>query len=171
MRISEFLGIGAPGDGAGPRPMLREDAHALSAFSAAVRTRRRRQIPIVGVPVAGDDERITVDPHSPGAILATPPFENVPGVRGLYVRGRSMEPRYYAGELVYFNPTRIPNPGDFVFVLLREPQFTAPIGYIRQYLGEDGGQLRLATLNPTREVLIDRRAVVSVATIIGSSLL
>jgi transcriptional regulator with XRE-family HTH domain len=171
VRISELLGIRAPGQDAGRMPMLREDVHALSAFSAAVRTRRRRRVPIVGVPVPGDDERITVDPHSPGATLTMPQFENVPGAQALYVRGRSMEPRYYPGELVYFDPTRVPNPGDFVFVLLREPQFAAPIGYIRQYLGEDGGQLRLATLNPKRETLIDRSAVVSIATIIGSSLL
>ena len=82
-----------------------------------------------------------------------------------------MEPRYYPGELVYINPARPPNPGDFVLVLVREPQFAAPIGYVRQYLGEDARPVRLATLNPKHDHTVDRKVVVSIATIVGSGLL
>ncbi len=30
-----------------------------------------------------------------------------------------------------------PNPGEFVLVTVKEPDYAAAIGYIRQYLGED----------------------------------
>ena len=68
-------------------------------------------------------------------------------------------------------PLRPPNPGDFVLVLVREPQFATPIGYVRQYLGEDADESGWATLNPKRAAAINRKALVSIATIVGSGLL
>jgi len=170
-RIAELIGLGPPSE---------DEAH--HAFAETVRrftekaprraaTVERVRLPIVGVPVPGDEERIIVDLEPHGSVLAPPQLETVPGAQALYVRGRSMEPRYYPGELVYLNPARPPNPGDFVLALVREPQFAAPIGYVRQYLGEDARQIRLATLNPKRHYAVDRRALVSMTTIVGAGLL
>jgi transcriptional regulator with XRE-family HTH domain len=175
-RISDLLGLGPPartdtehsrqiGLSDIGRPFaLAELADNLGAAG------NRLRLPIVGAPVPGDEERIIIDGQSHGFVLAPPQLEHVPGSRALYVRGRSMEPRYYPGELVYISPRR-PNPGDFVLALVREPRFAAPIGYIRQYLGEDSGQVLLATLNPKGEQRIAREDVVSVSTIVGSGLL
>ena len=52
-----------------------------------------------------------------GEVLAPPQLEGVEGAKAVYVRGRAMEPRYYAGEIVYLHPSRPPNPGDFVFLI------------------------------------------------------
>jgi phage repressor protein C with HTH and peptisase S24 domain len=104
-------------------------------------------------------------------VFAPPQLENVPGAQALYVRGRSMEPRYYPGELIYVDPRRRPNPGDFVLVLVREPNYSAPIGYVRQYLGERSGKVRLSTLSPKREHLIGRDDLAGIRTIVGSGLL
>jgi hypothetical protein len=38
-----------------------------------------------------------------------------------------MEPRYYAGEVIYLNPARSPNPGDFVFITVKEAGFPAEV--------------------------------------------
>ena len=81
-----------------------------------------------------------------------------------------MEPRYYAGEIVYLHPTRPPNPGDFVFLTVREPSFPAGVGYIRQFAGADLVSIRAYTINPKREELIPRQAVIEIATIVGSGL-
>jgi len=170
-RIAELIGLGPPSE---------DEAH--HAFAETVRrftekaprraaTVERVRLPIVGVPVPGDEERIIVDLEPHGSVLAPPQLETVAGAQVLYVRGRSMEPRYYPGELVYLNPTRPPNPGDFVLALVREPRFAAPIGYVRQYLGEDPGHIRLATLNPKRHYAVERKALVSMTTIVGAGLL
>lgn len=170
-RIAEILGLGPPSEG---------EAHASFAdiaesFAQKVRRRSARhervRLPIYGVAVPGDEDRTVVDGQPHGFILAPPQLEAVAGAQALYVRGRSMEPRYYPGELVYINPARAPNPGDFVLALVREPRFASPIGYVRRYLGEDSRHVRLATLNPKRHYAVDRKALVSIATIVGSGLL
>lgn len=133
--------------------------------------RKQARLPIVGLPAPGDEERIIVDGSARGDLPAPPQLENVPGAQAVYVRGRAMEPRYYQGEVVYLNPSRPPNPGEFVLVTVREPGYPAHIGYIRQYLGEDLVDIHLATLNPKNEHRIARHDLVSMATIVGSGLL
>jgi transcriptional regulator with XRE-family HTH domain len=131
---------------------------------------RRPRLPVVGSPVPGDEERILVDDTPRGEILAPPQLEDIKGAKAVYVRGRAMEPRYYAGEVVYLHPTRPPNPGDFVFIVVQESGFPAAIGYIRQFLGSDLVSIRVSTLNPRRQELIPRQAVVEIATVVGSGL-
>jgi transcriptional regulator with XRE-family HTH domain len=132
---------------------------------------KRARLPIVGFPARGDEERILIIDNKPhGEIAAPPQLEAVPGAQAVYVRGRKMEPRYYAGEVVYLHPTRPPNPGDFVFVTVREPSFRTAIGYIRQYISDDLVHIFLRTLNPRREHIIAREDLVEMATIVGSGL-
>ena len=126
---------------------------------------RRPRLPVVGSPVPGDEERILVDETPRGEIL-----EDIKGAKAVYVRGRAMEPRYYAGEVVYLHPTRPPNPGDFVFIVVQESGFPAAIGYIRQFVGSDLVSIRISTLNPRRQELIPRQAVVEITTVVGSGL-
>ncbi len=155
-QIERLLGVevGAAGDG----------QHARRA------PHKQARLPIVGLPAPGDDERIIMDGSTRGEIAAPPQLENVPGATAVYVRGRSMEPRYYQGEVVYLHPGRPPNPGDFVMVTLKEPNHPAHIGYIRQYLGEDLVHIHLGTLNPKKKHLIARQNLVGMATIVGSGL-
>jgi transcriptional regulator with XRE-family HTH domain len=131
----------------------------------------RARLPIIGVPAAADDERVLVDDASHGDIVAPPQLESTPGARAVYVRGHAMEPRYYPGEVVYLHPSRPANPGDFVFVTAREPGFPTPVGYIRQYLGQDLVHIRLQTLNPKREHLLAKDDLVEMTIIVGSGLL
>ena len=144
-----------------------------TAVQAAERFRRRSRplLPIVGAPIPGDPERMLIDGQPHGSVFAPPLLENVAGAQALYVHGRSMEPRYYPGELIYIDPRRRPNPGDFVLTLVREPHYSAPIGYVRRYLGEQPGKVRLGTLNPQRDYFIGRDDLVSLHTIVGSGLL
>ena len=81
-----------------------------------------------------------------------------------------MEPRYHAGEVIYLNPHRAPNPGDFIFITVKEPGFAANVGYIRRFLGADLVSIRVSTLNPKREQIIPRHEVIAIATVVGSGL-
>ena len=132
---------------------------------------KRGRLRIIGLPAPGDDERILVDDEPHGEIVAPPQLEGVAEARAVYVRGRSMEPRYYPGEIVYLNPLRPPNPGDFVFLTLREPGFAAAVGYVRQYVGQDLVHIRTLALNPKHEHLVAKEHLVGMATIVGSGLL
>lgn len=170
-RIAELLGVSPPSDVKGQFSLGAIAAHFAEPSTTTAPRLERVRLPIVGVPVPGDDERMVIEARPHGSVLAPPQLENVPGAQALYVRGRSMEPRYYPGELVYINPTSPLNRGDFVLALVREPQFGAPIGYVRQYLGEDTRHVRLATLKPQRDYAVDRKALVSIAKIVGSGLL
>ncbi len=131
---------------------------------------KRGRMPIIGLPAPGDDQRILVDGQPHGEIVAPPQLEGVPQARAVYVRGGSMEPRYYPGEIVYLNPLRPPNPGDFVFLTVREPGFSVAVGYIRQYVGQDLVHIRTLALNPKREHLIAKEDLAGIATIVGSGL-
>jgi transcriptional regulator with XRE-family HTH domain len=146
--------VGEGGAGEKPRPGSRE----------------RARIPVVGVPAAGDEERILVDGNPKGEVLAPPQLETVPGASAVYVRGRSMEPRYFPGEVVYLHPSRRPNPGDFVFLTVTEPGFPTDVGYIRQYVAEDLVHFRLRMLNPKREYVVRRESMKGMMTIVGSGL-
>jgi transcriptional regulator with XRE-family HTH domain len=148
----------------------------LSATQDEVRTGKRRiperrpHLPIFGFPAPGDDERILVDEAPRGQIFAPPQLEDVKGASAVYVRGRAMEPRYFAGEVVYLHSTRPPNPGDFIFVTVKETGFPASVGYVRQFLGSDLVSVRVSTLNPKRAQVIPRQDVIGIATVAGSGL-
>lgn len=174
-KISELLGLDLEGNtGAIHEAHVVEPTELFDPFITAgqePRTAERPRLPIVGATLPGDSERVIVDGQPHGSVLAPPQLENVAGAQALYVRGGSMEPRYYPGELIYVDPRRQPNPGDFVLALVREPNYSAPIGYVRQYLGEQLGKIRLHMLNPKRDHLIGQNELVSIQTIVGSSLL
>ena len=144
----------------------REQEPAISGRSA-----KRARLPIIGLPAPGDDERILVDDQSHGDVIAPPQLDGLPGACAVYVRGRAMEPRYFPGEVVYLHPARPANPGDFVFVTVKEPGFATAVGYIRQYVSQDLTHLHVLALHPKRKHLIAREDIVSVATIVGSGLL
>jgi transcriptional regulator with XRE-family HTH domain len=131
----------------------------------------RRRLPVIGLPAPADNERILIDDTPHGEVVAPPQLEGISDARAVYVRGNAMEPRYYPGEIVYLHPTRPANPGDFVFLTVKEPEFATAVGYIRQFTGEDLTHIRTLTLNPKREHLFAKESLLSVATIVGSGLL
>jgi len=157
-QIEKLLGMKVGAGGGGQAPQSRGPI------------RKRARLPIVGLPAPGDKERIIIDGSARGEIPAPPQLENVSGAKAVYVRGRAMEPRYFQGEVVYLDPNRPPNPGDFVLVTLKEPNYPVDIAYIRQYLGEDLVHVHLGTLNPKRDHLVSRQNLIAMATIVGSGL-
>ena len=111
---------------------------------------KRARLPIVGLPDPADEERIIIDGNARGEILAPPQLENVRGAKAVYVRGRSMEPRYYPGEVVYLRPDRAAQPRRFRPGDRQGSRLSGAIGYIRQYLGEDLVHIHLGMLNSKR---------------------
>jgi hypothetical protein len=72
--------------------------------------------------------------------------------------------------VVYLNPARSPNPGDFIFVTVKEPGFPASVGYVRQFLGSDLVSVRVSTLIRSARRSSPREDVIAIATVVGSGL-
>ena len=82
----------------------------------------------------------------------------------LYVDGDSMEPRYFAGELVYVNPNRPLTKGCFVAVEMKDGQ-----GLIKQFLKRSDEQVVLRQLNPPKDIRLHARDVKQLYRITGSA--
>ena len=170
-RIAELLGVNPPSDVKGQFSLGAIAAHFAEPSTTAAPRLERVRLPIVGVPVPGDEERMMIDARPHGSVLAPPQLENVPGAQALYVRGRSMEPRYYPGELVYINPT---SP---LILAISFWRWSVSRNLARQ--SAMCGSILVKTpamsgwrhLSPKRDYAVDRKALVSIVKIVGSGLL
>ena len=86
------------------------------------------------------------------------------GVReayGVYVVGESMEPRYFAGEVLYINP-RVPiRRGDFVVAQIAHDEHMPPLAYVKRFVS-NGETLKLEQFNPHEVLEFDATDVVSI---------
>ncbi len=81
----------------------------------------------------------------------------------LYVDGESMEPRYYAGEMLYVNPNRPVTRGCFVAVEMDDGQ-----GMIKQFVRRNDDHLVLTQFNPPKELRLPIAQVKRIYRITGS---
>ncbi len=80
----------------------------------------------------------------------------------VYVFSDSMEPRYFAGELVYVHPGRQPDAGrDCVIEMLNGD------AYIKRYLRQTDKVIRVAQLNPAGEKDIPKAEVKAIYAVVG----
>lgn len=83
------------------------------------------------------------------------------------VIGDSMEPRYFAGEIVYAVRGIPPRRGDFVVVQVKGDGGIRAM--VKRFLSVDDHTLRLRQYNPDRDFEIDRASVVAVDYVKGST--
>ncbi len=108
-----------------------------------------RDLPIMGA-VRGGTDGFYFNEGEPKEYIRRPPLlEGVANAFALYVDGDSMEPRYFAGEILYVNPNRPVTKGCFVAVELADGQ-----GLIKQFLRRDDHQVLLRQFNPSKEIPI-----------------
>ena len=87
-------------------------------------------------------------------------LEAVDDCYALMVVGESMEPRFFAGEILIVNPFRAPRQGDFVVVQYRRNGDVMAIA--KRFVRHTAQTLTLHELNPGNEIEIDADAVVAV---------
>ncbi len=80
-------------------------------------------------------------------VVRPPAMGGVSNAFALYVDGESMEPRYYAGEMLYVNPNRPITRDCFVAVEMGDGQ-----GLIKQFVRRNDDHLVLAQFNPPKEI-------------------
>lgn len=122
-----------------------------------------RDLPVMGA-VKGGTEGFYFNEGEAKEIVVRPPgLAGVSNAFALYVDGESMEPRYYAGEMLYVNPNRPITRGCFVAVEMADGQ-----GMIKQFVRRNDEHLVLAQFNPPKEIRLPVSRVKRVYRITGS---
>jgi SOS-response transcriptional repressor LexA len=122
-----------------------------------------RDLPVMGA-VKGGTEGFYFNEGEAKEIVVRPPgLAGVSNAFALYVDGESMEPRYYAGEMLYVNPNRPITRGCFVAVEMTDGQ-----GLIKQFVRRNDEHLVLAQFNPPKEIRLPVSRVKRVYRITGS---
>ncbi len=108
-------------------------------------------LPIVGE-ARGGAEAIPMDPDRPlGQVMRPPWLANVVCAYAVVMRGSSMEPRYYDGELLFVHPLSPVRSGDFVLIRLADGA-----NYVKRLVARDDSWVKVAQLRP--EAAVDYRS-------------
>ena len=120
--------------------------------------KRRKQ---AGLPWNGEIvDYVSRPPHVSGATQAY----------AVYVSGSSMEPRYYASELVYVHPGKPATIGAFVLVQVRpEAEGEAPRAFMKRLVRRTATKVTFEQFNPPKEIDIKASDILSMHRIVGSA--
>jgi phage repressor protein C with HTH and peptisase S24 domain len=103
-------------------------------------------------------------------IARTPHVAGATQAYAFYVAGASMEPRYYAGELVYVHPGKPVTPGAFVLVQLRpDTEGETPRAFIKRLAKRTASKVTFEQFNPQKETDVKASDIVSMHRIVGSA--
>ncbi|MBX6323433.1 MAG: helix-turn-helix domain-containing protein [Rhodospirillaceae bacterium] len=123
-----------------------------------------RDLPVMGA-VKGGAEGFYFNEGEPKEYVLRPAaLAGASNAFALYVDGDSMEPRYFAGEVVYVNPNRPLSRGCFVAVEMKDGQ-----GLIKQFVKRTDDDVVLRQFNPPRDLRLHARDVKQLYRIVGSA--
>jgi SOS-response transcriptional repressor LexA len=123
-----------------------------------------RDLPVMGA-VKGGSEGFYFNEGEPKEFVSRPSgLDGVANAFALYVDGDSMEPRYFAGEILYVNPNRPITRSCFVAVELQDGQ-----GMIKQFVKRSDDVVVLRQFNPARDLRLATRDVKRMYRITGAS--
>jgi phage repressor protein C with HTH and peptisase S24 domain len=122
-----------------------------------------RDLPVMGTVEGGSGNVYFNEGEAKEYIIRPPALTGVSNAFALYVHGESMEPRYYAGEVLYVNPNRPLTKGCFVAV-----ETTDKMSLIKQFVRRNDDLLVLTQFNPPKEIRIPVAQVKHIYRITGS---
>jgi phage repressor protein C with HTH and peptisase S24 domain len=125
-------------------------------------------IPVYGHAVGGKDGEFILNGNKVTEVLAPASLSSIPDAYAVYVVGDSMEPRYFAGETVFVNPRLPISKGAFVVAQIAAGPESAPHAYVKRFVSQDAGRLRLEQYHPRKILEFPTPKVVSVHRIIMS---
>ena len=122
-----------------------------------------RDLPVMGAVKGGAEGFYFNEGEAKEFVVRPPAMGGVSNAFALYVDGESMEPRYYAGEMLYVNPNRPITRRCFVAVEMNDGQ-----GLIKQFVRRNDDHLVLAQFNPPKEIRLPVAQVKRIYRITGS---
>lgn len=117
-------------------------------------------LPVYGLAAGSVLGHLTMT-HEPFEFVLCPPgLERAKDAYALYVTGKSMEPRYQTGDLVFIHPYRPVRSGDHVVV--QEARDGGTVTSIKRFEKYTDDYLVLTQYNPLGEIKISRKAIILV---------
>jgi SOS-response transcriptional repressor LexA len=162
-RVAEILGI--------DERILKEPVSAdflMASPEPRSTTRGAAWIPVYGHAMGGKDGEFILSGNQVSEVLAPPSLSHVPDAYAVYVVGDSMEPRYFAGEIVFINPRLPISRGAFVVAQISKGQEAEPRAYVKRFVSQDVKRLRLEQYNPKKIFEFPISTVVAVHRIVMS---
>lgn len=94
----------------------------------------------------------------------------VPGAYAVFVRGKSMLPRYAPGEIIHINPGRPAEAGSYVLVQRRNPEDeNQPLAVVKRLVRRSAARVTLEQFNPPKTFDVPAKDIVSIHRVVGSS--
>lgn len=154
LELAGFAPAGAPK----PQP------HGRPRFGDVPVVSLGRDLPVMGA-VKGGSEGFYFNEGEPKEFVSRPSgLDGVANAFALYVDGESMEPRYFAGEILYVNPNRPISKNCFVAIELQDGQ-----GLIKQFVKRSDDTVVLRQFNPAKDLRLATRDVKRMYRITGAS--
>jgi phage repressor protein C with HTH and peptisase S24 domain len=123
----------------------------------------QRDLPVMGTVRGDSDGFLFVQGEAKEFVERPANLKGVFNAFALYMDGDVMEPRYYAGELVYVNPNRPLTKNCFVAVELTDGQ-----GLIRQFVRRSEDEVVLRQFSPAKDLHLKASTVRKVYRITGA---
>lgn len=136
---------------------------AAASPSGPSTTGAKRDLPVIGAVKGGSEGFYFNDGDAKEYVVRPGGLEGVANGFALYVDGDSMEPRYFAGEILYVNPNRPVTKNCFVAVELGDGQ-----GLIKQFLRRSDDHIVLRQFNPAKDLRIAAKDVKRIYRIVGA---
>lgn len=128
------------------------------------------RIPVRGAGQGGSEGWFPWNGEIVDYISRPPHLAGATDAYAVYVAGSSMEPRYYAGELVYIHPGKPVTTGSFVLVQIRpEAEGDAPRAFMKRLVRRTANKVTLEQFNPPKNFDIKTSDVLSMHRIVGSA--
>jgi SOS-response transcriptional repressor LexA len=146
------------------QPLARLGGAGAAEAALAAAAIAPRDLPVMGAVKGGSEGFYFNEGEAKEYVLRPAGLAGASNAFALYVDGDSMEPRYFAGELVYVNPNRPLTKHCFVAVEMRDGQ-----GLIKQFLKRSDETVVLRQFNPAKDLRLPAREVKQIYRITGSA--
>lgn len=136
--------------------------------AAALKVFFRGELPVNELPVLGNSDGIedgfSLKEGLVQAYVPRPSFlSRTSSAYATYMNGTSMEPRYYAGEILYVNPSKPPRHSDYVLLTDQNDH-----GSVRQLVSRTSDEVVVRQWNPIKKIKIASSEVKYVHVVVGS---
>jgi phage repressor protein C with HTH and peptisase S24 domain len=138
-----------------------------AAVSGPANMQTTTRLPAYGQAIGGSHGEFMLNGNKIDDLLAPPTLLGVRDAYAVFVSGESMEPRYFAGEVLFINPRLPVRRGDFVVAQIAHDEHSPPLAYVKRFVSKQG-TLRLEQFNPPEVLEFDSADVVSVHKVVMS---
>lgn len=158
---AELLALAGLADSEIPRSARQRRMASAAIAGGAVGS---RDLPVLGAVKGGAEGFYFNEGEAKEYLVRPPALDGIANGFALYVEGESMEPRYFAGEVLYVNPNRPITRNCFVAVELADGQ-----GMIKQFLRRSDEHVVLHQFNPPKDIRLPVQDVKRIYRITGAS--